>query len=58
MRNRKGIPKVALVSKPPRVVILSYVSNRKLSNISMCTTLMGTLLAFVLLCLLAYVSEG
>ena len=31
MRNRKGIPKVALVSKPPRVVVLSYVSNRKLS---------------------------
>ena len=25
----------ALVSKPPRVVVLSYVSNRKLSNISL-----------------------
>ena len=34
MRNRKGIPKVALVSKPPRVVVLSYVSNRKLSIIT------------------------
>ena len=31
MRNRKGIPKVGLVSKPPRIVIASCVSNRKLS---------------------------
>ena len=32
MRNQKDIPQVALVSKPPRVVVLSYVPNRKLSN--------------------------
>ena len=32
MRNRKGIHKVVLVSKPPRVVVASHVSNRKLSN--------------------------
>ena len=32
MRNHKVIPKVALVSKPPRVIVGSYVSNRKLSN--------------------------
>ena len=33
MHTHKVIPKVALVSKPPKVVVLSYVPNRKLSII-------------------------